>query len=94
MKVSELIEKLKKCNPDDRVEVSVDFIDTPPEHREFAECIGINEITKESLVSIVLLCEGKTTISGHFKALLDAQLPRDAELDKIITENIEELYRS
>jgi hypothetical protein len=57
MKVSQLIHQLKKCHPDDDVEISIDYENTPEDEREFGVCIGLNEITPVSIGSVTLLCE-------------------------------------
>lgn len=56
MKVIDLIQQLEKCNPEDGVEISHDTDDI---QNKFSTVIGINEITKDRLGSIVILTEKK-----------------------------------
>jgi hypothetical protein len=56
VKVSELIEQLQKCHPDDDVRMSIDAGELPLE-RTWAALIGITEVTSDRLGEIVLLGE-------------------------------------
>ena len=62
MKVSELIEQLKKCHPDDNVEVSL----TTDDNHYFGGIIEVNEIKAHRIGNVTLIADvGERYISTN-----------------------------